>query len=52
MISILDDDDIKAMALDEQASGGPVEDEVTEADLLDLLEQLSQGHPPSEEEQI
>jgi len=52
MTSILDDDDIRTMALDEENALDPVDDGLTMEDLTDLLEQLSSGHTPAEEEQI
>jgi SNF2 family DNA or RNA helicase len=52
MISILEDDDIRAMALDEESALDPVEQGVTADDLIDLLEQLSTGKEPAEDEQI
>lgn len=52
MTSILDDEDIRAMALDEESAIDPVDDDLTTDDLIDLLEQLSNGNPPAEDEQI
>lgn len=52
MDSILEDEDIKKMALDEESALDPVDEGMTTADLEDLLEQLSTGTQPSEDEQI
>ena len=52
MTSILEDDDIRAMALDEESALDPVDDGMTTDDLVDLLEQLSAGTQPAEDDQI
>lgn len=52
MESILDDEDIRQLALDEEAAAPPVDRDITLDDLADLLEQLTTQAIPAEEDQI
>jgi SNF2 family DNA or RNA helicase len=52
MERILDDEDIRQLALDEEEAAPPVDRDITLDDLADLLEQLTAQTIPAEEEQI
>ncbi|HEX8455262.1 MAG TPA: hypothetical protein VF647_24505, partial [Longimicrobium sp.] len=50
MESVLDDADIREMALDEENANAPVDRDITIADLEDILEQLLSGAIPNHEQ--
>ncbi len=52
MEDILDDPDIRTLALDEEEAEAPEQSDVQLEDLLDLLEQLQNGQPPNDLEAI
>lgn len=52
MESILDDEDIRQLALDEEEAAPPVDRDITLDDLADLLEQLTTQSIPDDEDQI
>lgn len=52
MESILDDEDIRQLALDEEEAAPPVDRDITLDDLADLLEQLTTQAIPNQEDQI
>jgi hypothetical protein len=51
MEGVLDDEDIRQLALDEENADPPIDVDVTLEDLADLLEQLTTQSIPPEEEQ-
>jgi hypothetical protein len=52
MESILDDEDIRQLALDEEQAAPPIDPDITLDDLADLLEQLTTQAIPADEDQI
>lgn len=49
MDDILDDEDVRTMALDEEESEPPVDRDISMDDLLDVLEQLTSGRIPDKD---
>lgn len=52
MESILDDEDIRQLALDEEQAAPPIDPDITLDDLADLLEQLTTQAIPADQDQI
>ena len=52
MESILDDEDIRMLALDEEEAEPPIDRDITLDDIADLLEMLTTQMVPDEEEQV